>query len=112
MINLVLRNLISNAIKFTPENGQIKIISTAQAGGCKIAICDTGVGMNAETLEKINQNSYYTTTGTSNESGTGLGLMLCKEFLSLNGSKLHVSSQQGEGSVFSFIIPANGALNP
>ena len=58
-----------------------------------------------EALEKINENDFYTTKGTASESGTGLGLMLCKEFLSRNGGQMHIESKVGEGSIFSFTLP-------
>jgi two-component system, sensor histidine kinase and response regulator len=105
MINLVLRNLLSNAIKFTPDHGRISLEVTKLASGAKISVRDTGEGISAEALEKINLNNYYTTKGTANESGTGLGLLLCKEFLARNGGKMQIDSQPGKGSVFSFTLP-------
>jgi two-component system, sensor histidine kinase and response regulator len=106
MVHLVLRNLISNAIKFTPENGSV--ILGAQPGDdfVEIFVQDTGTGMTEETLKKINTSHYFTTKGTANESGTGLGLMLCKEFLTRNGGKMFVESAEGKGSTFSFTLPA------
>jgi signal transduction histidine kinase len=69
---------------------------------------DTGKGMDAEAIEMISQNNYYTTKGTAGESGTGLGLMLCKEFLIRNGGTLHIQSEPGKGSVISFTLPDAG----
>ncbi|HMH34492.1 MAG TPA: HAMP domain-containing sensor histidine kinase [Puia sp.] len=104
MIALVLRNLISNAIKFTPEKGTISISLKEKNTVTEVSVQDTGVGMSPEYLEKINQNNYFSTKGTSSESGTGLGLMLCKEFLQKNGGQLYISSEPGKGSVFAFTV--------
>ncbi len=105
MINLVLRNLISNAIKFTPENGYIFLGASHNNSFVEVFVEDTGTGMNDEALRKINKNDFYTTKGTANESGTGLGLMLCKEFLVKNGGRMYVESEPGKGSTFSFVLP-------
>ncbi|RYY57998.1 MAG: hypothetical protein EOO09_00025 [Chitinophagaceae bacterium] len=105
MINLVLRNLVSNAIKFTPENGSVILDAENRDDFAEIFVQDTGTGMNDEALKRINKNEFYTTKGTDNESGTGLGLMLCKEFLVKNGGRMYVESEPGKGSVFSFVLP-------
>ena len=105
MINLVLRNLISNAIKFTPQQGTIEIGVNEAPNFIEVYVQDSGVGINKEAMEKINETSFYTTKGTSSESGTGLGLMLCKEFLSKNGGRMHIESVPGKGSIFSFTLP-------
>lgn len=105
MVNLVLRNLLSNAIKFTPEKGHIYIGANPADSFVEVFVEDTGTGMNEETLQKINVNNYFTSKGTANEAGTGLGLMLCKEFLAKNGGKMYVESEPGKGSVFSFTLP-------
>jgi signal transduction histidine kinase len=104
MMHLVLRNLLSNAIKFTPDQGNIHIDVVENGTMTTISVKDSGVGIDEETLRKL-FNEYYTSKGTANESGTGLGLMLCKEFLTKNGGKMHVASQVGKGSVFSFTLP-------
>ena len=104
MVHLVLRNLISNAIKFTPENGRIAITVQEKRSVIEVCVIDNGVGMNQETLDKL-FNEYYTSKGTSNESGTGLGLILCKEFLAKNGGQMTVESQEGKGSTFTFTLP-------
>jgi signal transduction histidine kinase len=105
MINLVLRNLLSNAIKFTPENGQISVGANELSSFVEIYVQDNGMGLSSEALQKINENDFYTTKGTASESGTGLGLMLCKEFLSRNGGQMHIESEVGKGSIFSFTLP-------
>ena len=105
MINLVLRNLISNAIKFTPEGGRIAIGVNQLSYFAEVYVQDTGMGISEEAIQKIHENNFYTTKGTASESGTGLGLMLCKEFLSKNGGQMHIESKPGEGSTFSFTLP-------
>jgi len=105
MIKLVLRNLLSNAIKFTPENGTISIGVNENINVIEVFVQDSGGGISNEALWKINNNDFYTTRGTANESGTGLGLMLCKEYLSRNGSQLFIESNPGIGSIFSFTLP-------
>ncbi len=105
MIELVLRNLLSNAVKFTPAGGTVSIGIKEAAAGTEIYVADTGRGISAEAMQKINRNDYYSTNGTASEPGTGLGLMLCKEFLLKNNSQLTISSEAGKGSRFSFLLP-------
>jgi two-component system sensor histidine kinase/response regulator len=105
MIHLVIRNLLSNAIKFTPEKGHIEIGFNDLGSFVEIYVHDSGVGISDEALNKIRQQIFYTTTGTSSETGTGLGLMLCNEFLSKNESSLQIESKVGQGSLFSFTLP-------
>jgi signal transduction histidine kinase len=108
MINLVLRNLLSNAIKFTPEKGSIAIGIHQHSYFVEVFVQDSGQGITREAIEKINENNFYTTKGTASESGTGLGLMLCKEFLAKHGGKMHIESEPGKGSIFSFTLPLPG----
>jgi two-component system sensor histidine kinase/response regulator len=105
MINLVLRNLLSNAIKFTPPKGQISIGVNNLSSFAEVYVQDSGMGITEEAMKKINENCFYTTKGTASESGTGLGLMLCREFLARNGGQMHIESTPGQGSVFSFTLP-------
>ena len=105
MINLVLRNLISNAIKFTPPHGKVSIGTNELSSFVEIYVEDNGTGMSKEALQKISQQQYFTTKGTASESGTGLGLMLCKESLIKNGGQMFIESAVGKGSVFSFTLP-------
>jgi two-component system, sensor histidine kinase and response regulator len=107
MIHLVLRNLISNAIKFTPQCGTITVGATETGQFAEVFVQDSGMGISPDALKKINSNSFYTTKGTSSESGTGLGLMLCKEFLHKNGGRMHIESEVGSGSLFSFTLPVH-----
>ncbi|HTI11288.1 MAG TPA: HAMP domain-containing sensor histidine kinase [Puia sp.] len=109
MINLVLRNLLSNAIKFTPEEGTVSIDAREMRSHIEIIVHDTGTGISQDNLQKLMvEDIYYTTKGTEGEAGTGLGLMLCKEFLSKNGGRMHVQSEPGKGSTFSFTLPKGG----
>jgi two-component system, sensor histidine kinase and response regulator len=105
MINLVLRNLLSNAIKFTPEDGTVSICARENRSHIEVFVEDTGTGISAENLKRLMGDIYYTTLGTEGESGTGLGLMLCKEFLTKNGGSMQVHSEPGRGSIFSFKLP-------
>lgn len=105
MIALVLRNLLSNAIKFTPAGGYIEVGVHEQEFHAEVYVQDTGIGISAAALQKINAATYYTTNGTASESGTGLGLMLCREFVAKNGSRLLIESCEGHGSTFSFMLP-------
>lgn len=107
MINLVIRNLISNAIKFTPKGGSIRVTAHKNMDDAiQINITDTGVGISKANLEKLFvKNSNPTTLGTANEKGTGLGLLLCKEFIEKNNGSINVSSQPEKGSTFTIILP-------
>jgi len=106
MINLVIRNLISNAIKFTPENGNISIISELDGDFLNISVIDNGIGIGKDKLNIIfTQYQSSNSKGTGNEKGTGLGLMLCKEFVEKCHGKIWVESEEGRGSVFTFSLP-------
>ena len=105
MINLVLRNLISNAIKYTPEKGKIEIGINDLSSFAEIYIQDSGVGISQEALQKINEKNFYTTKGTASESGTGLGLVLVRDCLARNVGQMFIESEEGKGSVFSFTLP-------
>jgi two-component system sensor histidine kinase/response regulator len=107
MVNLILRNLVSNAIKYTPEGGSIVVGAHPADGGTALFVRDTGMGIPSEALEKIQLSNFYTTKGTAGEAGTGLGLMLCKEFIVRNGGALHIESLPGKGSTFTFTLPAS-----
>ena len=108
MINTVLRNLISNAIKFTDTGGRITISAQKVKNYIIVKIADTGIGMPKERLEKLfTLSSNYSTSGTQNEKGTGLGLILCKEFVEKNKGKIWVESILEIGSSFYFSLPTN-----
>lgn len=102
----VLRNLISNAIKFTNQNGHIIISAEKQEQSLLIAVSDNGIGMDEEIITKLWEiNSNYTSTGTSGETGTGFGLKLCKELVEKLGGKIWAESIVGKGSKFIFSLP-------
>lgn len=105
MIDLVLRNLLSNAIKFTPQNGEVSLEVDVKNETVEVSVKDTGMGISKENIGQLFGNTYFTTKGTANETGTGLGLKLCKEFLNKNGGDIFVQSEEGKGSVFSFVLP-------
>lgn len=105
-VKIILRNLISNAIKFTRPGGSIYISNIIKDGGSyKILVQDNGDGMCPEKLEKIRRGVGLTSKGTSNETGTGLGLSFCREFVSRCGGILEVQSELGKGTTFSFTLP-------
>ncbi len=106
MIDTVIRNLISNAIKFTKVGGEIKLIVKNEKDFIKVSVKDNGVGMKDEIKSKLFKiDEHVTTKGTDQEKGTGLGLILCKEFVEKNGGKIWVESEVGKGSEFIFTIP-------
>jgi len=105
MINLVLRNLVSNAIKFSPAGGRISIGAEERLSTAEVFVKDFGKGITTEEMKKIEDQEFYSTNGTVQEQGTGLGLMLCKEFLVKNNGKLRIESEPGKGSIFTFILP-------
>lgn len=109
-LNLLFRNLLSNAIKFSHAGGIIEIKATDY--GSKetlIEIIDNGIGMNQEALDKVfSATEHYSTYGTKNERGTGLGLLLCKEYVENGGGKIWIESQEGVGTKISFILPNSG----
>jgi len=102
MIEIVLRNLISNAIKFTESGGFVRIHGTVLNGKFITTVADSGVGIESEALEKIRNQIFYTTSGTNKEKGSGLGLMLSREFLQRHDSDLMIDSSPGAGTRISF----------
>lgn len=106
MISTVLRNLLSNAIKFTESTGKITVLSTTEKSDLIVTISDNGIGISKERLEKIFTISENNSTpGTQKEKGTGLGLILCKEFIEKNNGRIWVESTPGIGTAFSFSLP-------
>ena len=106
LLSTILRNLVNNAVKFTPKGGRIKISSKSSEKELTLSVKDTGVGMSAELIEQLfNFSSSVSMPGTTDEKGTGLGLILCKEFLDMHGGKIWVESKPGKGSIFSFTLP-------
>lgn len=106
-LSFILRNLIANAVKFTEIGGTIRVYtSLLDDKYCNISIEDNGVGIKESSLSKLfSLEKRFTTKGTAKESGTGLGLPLCKQFVENNGGKLSIVSEEGKGSTFSFTMP-------
>ena len=106
MIELVIRNLISNAIKFTDVGGEITVSAIAEEDFIRINVIDNGIGIPQDKIEKLFLTEENTSTpGTRNEKGSGLGLILCKEFVEINKGKISVESELTKGSKFTFTLP-------
>jgi len=108
MIQIVVRNLLNNAIKFCNEGCTIQL-TAVYAGNSKIRLCisDNGVGMSKETLDKLFTGENHSSRGTMNEKGTGLGLVVCKEFIEKNDGQLTAESEKGKGSKFCIYLPVD-----
>ena len=106
MVNTVVRNLISNALKFTDTGGSITVSAVSENQHVEVTISDTGCGIDEEGIANIFRiDTTYTSIGTAGEQGTGLGLILCKELIEQNGGRIWVESEIGEGTVFRFTVP-------
>jgi signal transduction histidine kinase len=106
MLTSILRNLISNAIKFTPRAGKIIISARQINNSLEISVSDSGVGMPKEILEKLFLNEFNETKkGTENEKGSGLGLAICKEFVEKHNGRIWADSQLNIGTTFTFSLP-------
>lgn len=111
MVNTIMRNLVSNALKFTPPGGRITLAAQPNADHVEVAVADTGHGMSLEVIAKLFRiDSQHTTTGTAGETGTGLGLILCHELAQKNGGTIWVESVPGNGTTFRFILPKASAV--
>jgi len=110
MMKTVIRNLVSNALKFSYENGTVRVIVENETGGVRICVCDEGVGMSGDKIEKLFKiTGNITTNGTRGENGTGLGLILCHEFIEKNGGRINVKSEPQKGSSFIMSFPPGRA---
>ncbi len=106
MVDTVLRNLISNALKFTPAEGRIDVSASVRAPYIEVAVSDIGRGIPFEDISKLFRiDVQYTNPGTAGEKGTGLGLILCQELVERNGGKIWVESEIGKGTTFTFTLP-------
>jgi signal transduction histidine kinase len=108
MVATVLRNLVSNAVKFTPRGGEVVLTAREEGDWQLLSVSDTGVGMSPEELKKLFRiDVHFSCPGTESERGNGMGLILCKELLELNKGGLSVASEPMRGSTFSFRLPAS-----
>ena len=108
MLETIFRNLISNAIKFTNTNGDVVLSMKKENGQLVFSVRDNGIGIAPDKIAQLFAiNNRNTTSGTNDETGTGLGLMLCKDFVEKHGGQIWVNSQPGKGSDFMFSIPDN-----
>jgi signal transduction histidine kinase len=108
MVNTILRNLISNAVKFSHEGKEIEIETTDHDDSVKVSVKDYGVGIPQEDQEKLFRIGHnITKNGTANEKGTGLGLLVCKEFVERHGGRIWLESTPFEGTTFYFTLPKN-----
>jgi signal transduction histidine kinase len=106
MISTVLLNLVSNAVKFTPQKGRIEVLAYEKNNHIEVEVVDSGVGISANNIPKLfKPDEKFYTEGTDKEKGTGLGLILCKEFIEKNEGEIWVESQEGIGSQFHFSLP-------
>ncbi len=106
MTRLVLRNLVSNAIKFTPEQGTVRVTIQKNSHNASFSVTDNGIGIDPKHLENLfHIDNKISKAGTNGEQGTGLGLILCKEFIELQGGNIRAVSSQGVGSEFHFTLP-------
>jgi signal transduction histidine kinase/ligand-binding sensor domain-containing protein len=106
MMRTILRNLISNAIKFTHRDGRVELNAHVNQKSVEISVSDNGIGMSEATMAKLFKlDATISKRGTENEKGTGLGLFLCREFVEKHGGKIWVVSNEGQGSIFKFTLP-------
>ncbi|WP_304062651.1 sensor histidine kinase [Pedobacter glucosidilyticus] len=105
MTKIIIRNLINNALKFTPNKGKIEVLCTKNDGFAEISITDTGIGLTEKEIKEILKCNFYTTKGLNEEKGTGLGLSLSQEFIKKNNGDFKIKSKKGEGSTFLFTLP-------
>jgi signal transduction histidine kinase len=108
MISTVIRNLMGNAIKFT-EEGEIKASVRRFNNHLEVSIADSGIGIPEKIQKELFEIDHKkSTTGTRGEKGSGLGLLICREFILKNGGQISVTSEEGKGTTFSFTVPCNG----
>jgi signal transduction histidine kinase len=108
MVKTIFRNLISNAVKYTNDGGKIEVTAKTVNSFVQISIMDNGIGISKENINKLFRvEKKYMTEGTYNEKGTGLGLILCKEFVEWNNGKIWVESEPDKGSTFVFTVPTD-----
>jgi signal transduction histidine kinase len=106
MIKIVFRNLITNAIKFTPQNGTIEVLFYTDDNFNYVVVKDSGIGMSEEILNKVNAQKYFTRNGTAQEKGSGFGLIFVRDLITKQGGTLHIETEKGVGSQFIVKLPA------
>ena len=111
MIEIVIQNLLANALKFCKKGDTITVNNHISNGSCIISVADTGIGISKENMDKLFKNSSFTTLGTNNEKGTGLGLSICKELVELNNGKIWVESTLNVGTTFYIQLPKSKPIN-
>lgn len=106
MLMIIIQNLISNALKFTTKSGEVKVSSAHKEDFIEISVQDTGIGINEKNQKKLFRlDEHFTTYGTHNEKGSGMGLLLCREFVEKHNGHIWIKSEPGKGSVFTFSMP-------
>ena len=113
MLQSILQNLISNALKFTEQGGEVRISTIKRGTYAEVSVADTGVGMSDNELKNLFkiEKKISTRPGTEKERGTGLGLILCKELVEKNGGKISVTSEESIGTQFTFTLPLENTEN-
>ncbi|GHM99473.1 hypothetical protein WSM22_09630 [Cytophagales bacterium WSM2-2] len=105
-VNLILRNLLHNAIKFSSQNSRVAVKVSRSNRHCRVSVIDNGLGMTANEISTVlESNEYFTKSGTEQEKGTGLGFLLCKDFIKRNGGEVYIESEEGKGTSVSFTLP-------
>lgn len=106
MVSTIMRNLLTNAVKFTSKNGKVKIRHKVEKLNIRITVSDTGIGISEDNIKKLFRlDTFYRTSGSDNEKGSGLGLLLCKEFIEKLQGEIWIESKLGKGSSFNFTLP-------
>ncbi|MRX46484.1 sensor histidine kinase [Pedobacter puniceum] len=105
MFNVIIRNLLNNALKFTPQDGEINITCTKKRELAQFSVQDNGIGLSPAEIKEIYKRNFYSTSGLNDEKGTGLGLILCQEFIRKNNGSFDIKSKKGQGSTFLFTLP-------
>ena len=107
MVNTVLRNLITNSLKYTPQDGKVTVDAIPKNNHIEISVTDTGIGISQTDIEKLfSLGDTKSTIGINGEKGTGLGLLLCFEFVQNHGGEIWAESKENQGSTFKFTLPA------
>src|SRR5690606_26594478 len=104
MVELIMRNLLNNSLKFCEPGDRIQIYGNTEKDGVRISVKDNGVGISPGNLERLRKGDSFSTFGSNNETGTGLGLLLVRDYVEKNGGSLTINSEENEWSEFSFLL--------